>query len=94
MPSVSSIDLTQRFEVRERNHFRRRWERVSELLREVGLTSLGTALPEQFSGGQAQRVALARGWAPGPPSIELACGLPLTSNVSDERLLQGNNFST
>jgi hypothetical protein len=29
---------------------------------------------------------------PGPPSVELACGLPLTSNVSEERLLQGNDF--
>jgi sulfonate transport system ATP-binding protein len=35
--------------------------RVEALLSEVGLEGLGTRLPKQLSGGQAQRVAIARG---------------------------------
>jgi sulfonate transport system ATP-binding protein len=40
---------------------RRHRERVDELLREVGLEGRGDSLPKHLSGGQAQRVAIARG---------------------------------
>ena len=36
-------------------------QRVETLLQEVGLQGLGQRLPKQLSGGQAQRVAIARG---------------------------------
>jgi len=36
-------------------------QRVTALLAEVGLSGLGEHLPKQLSGGQAQRVAIARG---------------------------------
>jgi sulfonate transport system ATP-binding protein len=39
---------------------------VDALLDEVGLPGLAEALPKQLSGGQAQRVAIARGLASGP----------------------------
>jgi sulfonate transport system ATP-binding protein len=39
---------------------------VDALLDEVGLPGLAEALPKQLSGGQAQRVAIARGLATGP----------------------------
>lgn len=41
-------------------------ERVSDLLRLVGLENLGDRMPHQLSGGQQQRVALARALAPAP----------------------------
>ena len=44
--------------------------RVADLLAEVGMTGREDALPKQLSGGQAQRVALARGLA-GRPSVLL-----------------------
>jgi sulfonate transport system ATP-binding protein len=42
-------------------HAERHRARVDELLAEVGLEGRGNALPKELSGGQAQRVALARG---------------------------------
>ncbi|GAB4158220.1 MAG: ABC transporter ATP-binding protein [Candidatus Promineifilaceae bacterium] len=41
-------------------------ERVSDLLRLVGLQNMGDRMPHQLSGGQQQRVALARALAPAP----------------------------
>jgi len=48
-----------------------RRERVSELLRVVGLTDQGHKYPHEMSGGQQQRVALARALAPRPSLLLL-----------------------
>jgi iron(III) transport system ATP-binding protein len=45
--------------------------RVAEVLRLVGLESLGDRYPNELSGGQQQRVALARALAPTPKTILL-----------------------
>ncbi len=45
--------------------------RAEALLREVGLEGLSAALPKQLSGGQAQRVAIARGLSTRPALLLL-----------------------
>ena len=45
--------------------------RVVELLAATELTGLGDRYPDQISGGQARRVALARALAPNPPYLLL-----------------------
>lgn len=45
--------------------------RVEEVLELVGLTGLGSRMPNELSGGQRQRVALARAMAPSPDVILL-----------------------
>ena len=46
-------------------------QRVDEMLRLIGLPTLGTRYPYQLSGGQQQRVALARALAPKPQVLLL-----------------------
>jgi ABC-type lipoprotein export system ATPase subunit len=45
---------------------RRRDKRIQELLERIGLPEAGAALPQELSGGEVQRVAVARAIAPGP----------------------------
>ena len=73
-------------------------ERVAEVLRLVGLESLGDRYPNELSGGQQQRVALARALAPTPPRRSCwtsrsrtstpACG-PACARRTREILLEG-----
>jgi D-methionine transport system ATP-binding protein len=50
---------------------KQRWHRSNELLELVGLTGRGEDYPAQLSGGQSQRVGIARALAP-KPSVILA----------------------
>jgi iron(III) transport system ATP-binding protein len=50
---------------------RRRGERVSDVLRLVGLTGYERRFPHELSGGEQQRVALARALAPQPSIVLL-----------------------
>lgn len=54
-----------------RNGRQRRHERVEELLELVGLAGYGSRLPSELSGGEQQRIALARALAPRPDAVLL-----------------------
>ncbi len=48
---------------------KRRDERVNELLQRIGLPHVGSALPHELSGGEIQRVSVARAIAHGPKML-------------------------
>lgn len=66
LPRLSAIRNVELPMVYARFSAEERQKRANESLARVGLSHLATRRPNQLSGGQAQRIAIARAVAPGP----------------------------